>query len=147
MTLEKGEKAFSKGRVLVVDDEPDIVEYLTTLLQENGYETEHAGDADEGMLKTRGFSPHLICMDIMMPKKTGLAMLRTLRRDPGLRQIPVMLVTAFGKTSDFSFVQLKELVAGEGMTPPDACMEKPIDRNLFIETVGRLIGKGAEARR
>ena len=68
-------------KIMVVDDEPDIITYLTTLLEENGYETESAKDGVDGLKKIRESRPDLVCLDILMPEKSGIGLYRELKKD------------------------------------------------------------------
>ena len=89
-----------RARILVIDDEPSIVAYLTTLLEDEGYETRSASDAESGMALARECEPDLICLDIMMPKRTGIALYRMMRRDPDLEQVPVLFVSGYTQAHD-----------------------------------------------
>ena len=69
-------------KILVIDDEPDIVSFLTTLLQDHGYETCSAKDGEEGWKKVCGEHPDLICLDLLMPQKSGVKLYGQIRKDP-----------------------------------------------------------------
>lgn len=138
-TVEKDTERKTKGRVLIIDDEPDIITYLSTLLEENGFESVSAREADEGMRAALETKPDLVCLDIMMPKKTGLALFKALREEPKLRNTPALIVSAFSRNKDLSAAQLAEIFAGDGISPPEGYIEKPIDRKSFVETVERII--------
>ena len=68
-------------KILVIDDEPDIVTFLTTLLRKNGYEVCEACDGVEGIKKVMEEKPDLVCLDLIMPEKTGIKMYREMRKD------------------------------------------------------------------
>lgn len=70
-----------RGPVLIVDDESDIVDFLSTVLQDEGYAVETARDGVEGLTKMREVHPHLMILDLMMPRMTGLQVLDSLRED------------------------------------------------------------------
>ena len=76
-------------RILVIDDEPPILTYLTTVLEDHGFEIRSATDAESGMTAALAFPPDLICLDIMMPKRSGLALYQELKRHPATRPVPV----------------------------------------------------------
>ena len=97
------------GTVLVIDDELDIVDYLATVLEEHGYRAVTATDADHGMQSARNARPDLITLDIMMPKKTGAALIKELDQDPDLCLIPVLVVSAFSKSRDLPPQQFREI--------------------------------------
>jgi CheY-like chemotaxis protein len=132
----------SNGRkkILVIDDEPHIVTYLETLLQDNGYDTIAAANGKEGMERTRSEHPDLICLDITMPKQSGIRYYRDLKDDPELATIPVVVVTAVtGYGGDpASFEQF--LSSRKQVPPPDGFFSKPIEREPFLELVGKLLG-------
>ena len=79
--------------ILVVDDEPDILRWLTLLFENNGYRVVTAKDGLEGMEKARSEKPDLITLDISMPTESGVKMYRNLHNDENLTGIPVVLVT------------------------------------------------------
>ena len=81
-------------KVLVVDDEPDIVRYLEHVLHRLGYRTASAGDGGEAVEKALNDPPDLILLDVMMPTMDGFAVCRSLRERPATRLIPVIVMTA-----------------------------------------------------
>lgn len=86
--------------VLIIDDEPDLVEISTTYLEEAGYRVISAGNGIEGLELARKEKPDLILLDIVMPGMDGLEMLETLRGTPGLALTRVLMLTAKGKTEN-----------------------------------------------
>ncbi len=79
-------------RVLVVDDEPDAVELLTEFLRAKGYEVSTASDGEEALRKVKEDRPHLILLDVRMPKLNGMEVLRRVREID--REVGVIMVTA-----------------------------------------------------
>lgn len=121
-------------RILVVDDEPDVVTYFTTLLEENGYECEGASNGAEAMEKVRAAPPDLITLDITMPEQSGVRAYRTLKEDAAFAGIPVVIVT--GVAHDFRrFISTRSQVP-----PPEGYLEKPISPDVLLAEVRRLIG-------
>ncbi len=90
----------SKKKILIVDDEADLVELLQVLLEQKGYEVFTAFDGQEGLDKVKEKRPDLVVLDVMMPKMDGYQMCRLLKFDEELRQIPVILLTARGQERD-----------------------------------------------
>src|SRR5215217_1576299 len=86
--------------ILTVDDTPENLEILRMRLETQGYEVVEACDGDEGFEKAKELKPDLILLDIMMPKRDGISVVRDLKADPDLRAIPVILVTAKADTKD-----------------------------------------------
>jgi DNA-binding response OmpR family regulator len=121
-------------KILVVDDEPDMVEWLEAFLNDNGYDTIYAYDGFEGFEKTKSEKPDLITLDITMDKESGVKMYRKLHDDPEVSGIPVLIVT--GVTSDFKkFIESRKQV-----DPPAGYFEKPIDKDAFLKKIKELIG-------
>jgi len=122
-------------KILIVDDEPDVVSYLEMILQDNGYETLSAADGNEALEIARREKPDLVSLDISMPEASGTRFYVELRKDPELSSTPVFIVTAvtgFGgdKYGYEKFISHRRLVP-----PPEAFFPKPIDREEFIAKV------------
>jgi Fe-S oxidoreductase/CheY-like chemotaxis protein len=123
--------------ILVVDDEPHVVAFLTTLLSDHGYQTLAAGDGNEGMALAREHKPDLITLDISMPEKSGVAVYNEMRADPELATIPILVVTAV--------VDMRKLLWSRKTDPPEGFIEKPIDNDVLLGQVRRILG--AEAKK
>ncbi len=82
------------GKILVVDDEQDIVEFINYNLRQAGYETATANNGDEAIRKAAIFNPDLILLDVMMPEKDGLQTIQQLRRNPDLDSTIIIFLTA-----------------------------------------------------
>ena len=120
--------------VLVVDDEPDAREYLTTVLEDNGYATQSAKDGNEAMSMLEQNPPDLVTLDITMPEKSGVSVYRKLRSDDDLKNVPVIIIT--GISDDFEkFISTRRQVP-----PPDGYIHKPVDHKQLLQMVKTLIG-------
>jgi len=82
------------GKILIVDDEPDIVAFLSYNLKNKGYQISTASDGVEAIRKAREFKPDLILLDVMMPNKDGIATIRELRQMPEFEDTAIILLTA-----------------------------------------------------
>lgn len=123
----------SKKKVLIVDDEPDVVKWLTVLLNEHGYETVDAKDGKEGFEKAKSEKPDLITLDISMPGESGVKMYRNLFNDDATSGIPVIMVTA-------ATPKLKEFLDRvKPSRPPAGFFEKPIDKDELITKIAELV--------
>ena len=89
-----------KARILVVDDEPDLVELVSHHLQREHYEVTTAADGESALSEARRRLPDLIVLDLMMPGMDGLEVCRRLRADPRTMHIPIVMLTAKGEESD-----------------------------------------------
>jgi len=134
-----GEQQGGRKKILVLDDEPNVVAYLETLLQDNGYDTVSAGDGREGMEKARSEKPDLITLDISMPEESGIRFYRELKEDPELADIRVVIVTGvtgYGyKPEDFQ----KFISSRKNIPPPDGFVPKPIERDELLKEVTTLL--------
>jgi CheY-like chemotaxis protein len=83
--------------VLIVDDDPDAQEILVDIAEALGFDTQCAGDGQEALELILAESPLLVMLDLMMPKLDGFGVLARLRANPATREIPVIVVTAYGQ--------------------------------------------------
>ena len=112
-------------RVLVVDDEMDMRTFLTTLLETSGYKPLSAADGKEGMEVAREKKPSVIILDVMMPNESGISMYRELKKDPELKDIPVVMVSALSKKTFFHSQRVLDEYEGGKIPEPVAYIEKP----------------------
>jgi DNA-binding response OmpR family regulator len=82
------------GKLLVVDDDPNVIEILTECLRSKGYETESAADGDEALAKYDRFRPDLVVLDVSLPKKDGFEVCDTIRARDVHRDVPVIMISA-----------------------------------------------------
>lgn len=119
--------------VLVVDDDPDAREFLTTVLEDNGIASTTAKGGAEAIESIERSVPDLVALDISMPEKSGVAVYRRLKEDAQLQKVPVLIIT--GISEDFrKFISTRRQVP-----PPEGYLSKPIDPGEFIEKVRELL--------
>ncbi len=114
-------------KILVIDDEPHVVKYLTTFLQDNGYETCSASNGEEGLDILRKEKPDLITLDLQMPNETGTRFYRNLMKEKEFKNTPVIVISG---------IPGRHLAVSR----PVAVFEKPIDRDALLETIKKTIG-------
>jgi two-component system, OmpR family, alkaline phosphatase synthesis response regulator PhoP len=120
----------SKGKkILIADDEPDILEILHYNLKHEGYEVYTAKDGDDALAKARQLHPDLIILDIMMPKKTGVEVCAILRTQPAFKDTLIIFLTALSDESS----QIKGLDTGA-----DDYVNKPISTKVLVSRVNAL---------
>jgi two-component system, OmpR family, phosphate regulon response regulator PhoB len=93
-------KKSTMSKILIVEDDPDIRELLRFNLEKAGYNLFLAEDGEKALTLARKHSPDIILLDLMLPGMDGLEVCRTMKRDPELQGIPVMMVTAKGEEMD-----------------------------------------------
>jgi len=116
-------------KVLIADDEPDILEILKYNLTNEGYEVFTAHDGDEALEKARRHQPELIVLDVMMPRKTGVEVCQLLRSQPAFRETLIMFLTALNDEA----TQVKGLETGA-----DDYVSKPVSPKVFLTRVNAL---------
>lgn len=84
-------------RILIVDDEPNIVLALELLMKKEGYEVQSAADGERAVLAAREFHPDLILLDIMLPAMDGYAVCQSIRSDALLKDVSIIMLTAKGR--------------------------------------------------
>ena len=120
--------------VLVVDDDPDAREFLSTVLQDDGFAVTTANDGTEAIASIEKAPPDLVALDITMPEKSGVAVYRRLKEDDQLKAIPVIVVT--GISDDFK----KFISSRRQVPPPEGYISKPVDHGQFLKMVRGLLG-------
>ncbi|MFZ9616345.1 MAG: response regulator transcription factor [Fluviibacter sp.] len=120
-------------KILIVDDEPNIVMSLEFLLKKEGFTTETAGDGDVALDKVRSFVPDLMLLDVMMPKKSGFEVCEILRADTVLKQPKIIMLTAKGRETE----QAKGLALGA-----DAYMLKPFSTKDLVAKIREILSVG-----
>lgn len=128
-------------RVMVVDDEPGVLIYLTALFEDNGYETRGVEDARLAMETAREFHPDLICLDVVMPRQSGLSLFKEFRQSADTSQTPVIFISAIAQTRDAGVARLlDDLKETEDIAGPEAYFEKPIKPDELIDAVAAALG-------
>jgi two-component system, OmpR family, alkaline phosphatase synthesis response regulator PhoP len=117
-------------KVLIADDEPDILEILKYNLIKEGYKVITAENGDEAIIKAQQTQPDLVVLDMMMPGKTGMQVCEILRAQPQFKDTLIMFLTALNDEA----TQIKGLSTGA-----DDYISKPISPNVFITKVQSLL--------
>jgi len=120
-------------RILVVDDDPDVVEYLSSFLEDEGCEVASAGDERAALEAVARSTPDAILIDVMLPGRSGLDLLVRLRRDPRWTEIPLVLVT--GDDSVLKDECRSYLEAHQDVRGPDRVLGKPMERDLLLSVL------------
>ena len=116
-------------KVLIADDEPDILEILKYNLIAEGYEVVTAKDGDEALEKARRVQPELVVLDVMMPKKTGVEVCQIMRSQPMFKETLIIFLTAVNDEGS----QIRGLETGA-----DDYVSKPISPKVFLSRVNAL---------
>ena len=125
------------ARILIVDDEEDIIEFLTYNLEKEGYTVQSALDGLEAISTAKAFDPHLIILDIMMPELDGIEVCEQLRALPEFESTVITFLTARNE----SFTQISALEMGG-----DDFINKPVKPNVFKSRVKALLRRHPELK-
>ena len=115
--------------ILLVDDEPNIRETVSFILEMEGYRVATAEDGEEALAKARQLQPPVMLLDAMLPRRDGFDVCRTIKADPELSAIKVVMLTALGQKTD----QERAMNAGA-----DFYVTKPFDEEDLLALLGRL---------
>ncbi len=133
-------------RILVIDDEPDVLIFISSVLEDNGFEPVTTSSGFEAIQLARSERPDLILLDLIMPGKSGLTLFQELKTDPSLSSIPVVVVTGVSQITgaDFKDFAFRKKGTGTGVDPegsyvaPEGFIEKPIDPKELIRVIESL---------
>ena len=123
-----------RSKVVVIEDEPDLVEVVSYNLKREGYQVASAMRGDEGLNLARNESPELVILDLMLPGMDGLSVCQQMKADPITRDIPIIIVSAKGEESD--------VVIGLGMGADDY-LGKPFGPRELLARVKAVLRRGA----
>ena len=122
----------SVPRVLVVDDEPDMVVFLSAWLEDNGYEANSTTDGERALQLIIEQPPDIVLMDLNMPNHSGFELYREIQSREELRRIPVIFVTGLSQYKIFNSTCSL-------LPEPAACIQKPIDLECLQDALGRIL--------
>ena len=122
------------AKILVVDDEEDVLELARVFLEAEGYTVQTAESGEEALARLEEDKPDLVLLDVVMPGLSGLDVCRRLKRDESTRGIPVVIFTALGTEVD--------MMLAEG-DKADGYLQKPFTRSLLLEKVKQFLGNSA----
>lgn len=120
-------------KILIADDEPNIVISLEYLMKREGFEVAVARDGEQALSAIRATRPDLVLLDVMMPRKTGFEVLQEVRGDEALAPVRILMLTAKGREID----QAKGLALGA-----DAYLTKPFSTRELVARVRELLAQG-----
>ena len=124
----------SEKKILVVDDEPDVRNFIAAVLEDAGFNVETAIDGLDALEKVEAFSPDLMTLDMVMPRMPGIKVIRKLREKERWAKLPVIVITAHAR-DELGSEQIKGFNALTSGLRPRITMEKPISPANLIKTI------------
>ena len=130
-------------KILIVDDDPDMRDALTIILESQGYQIVTAQDGLEAMANLKAERPDLMVLDLLMPKMDGFGVLRELQdgRWSKYREIPILILSSVREEASRRRYELETAL----MLEVDDYVEKPVSPDVLLERVGNLLRKKKKA--
>jgi twitching motility two-component system response regulator PilH len=123
--------ALAGRRILIVDDEPDVRVFLSTVLEDAGAEVLEATDGDEALAIMAREKPDIVTLDLSMPGKDGVETFGEMRRHPDVKEIPVCIVTGHP--------EFRTLIYDRPVPPPEGYMDKPVNEEDLVSNLRRIL--------
>lgn len=126
------------AKILIIDDDPDIVESMRVVLESKGYGVSCALNGPEGLKKAREERPDLIILDVMMPGGIdGFEIAREIKKDAGIKNASILMLTAIKEKTGLDF---QKEAGDEDWLPVDDYCAKPLNHDALLKKVGKLLG-------
>ncbi len=125
-------------KVLIVDDEPDAVDFSKEIVEGEGYTVVTASDGGKGLAAMRRENPDLVILDVQMPDMDGFEVFQEMKKDESLKTIPVVMLTGIREKVGIGF-SADEMKDYMGERPTDY-IEKPIDPAKLREAINKVLG-------
>jgi len=127
-------------KILVVDDEPDMRIFVSTVVETMGFVPITAENGTKALEKARSAVPVLVILDVMMPKiEDGIWAYQQFRTDEQLLHIPIIMLSAIAKKTFFHFLRMLSPQKGQDVPEPEAYMEKPPDAAELVKMIESLL--------
>ena len=127
------------AKILIVDDDQDLRESLSAILEGRDYSVSTAGDREEGMEKMRTDKPDLLLLDVMMSAwQDGFEMAREIKGDPELKDVPILMLTGVKEKTGIDF---KSAAGDPTWCPVEGFLEKPVGPEVLIERIEKILSK------
>jgi len=132
----------ANAKIMIVDDDPDYINVVKTILEREQYTVVTAGDKTEGMEKIRIEKPDLAILDVMMNAwQDGFEMSRQLKKDPKFNNMPILMLTAVENRTGIGF---KSTAGDPTWLPVDVFLDKPVEPDVLLSEVKKLLSNKVE---
>jgi CheY-like chemotaxis protein len=135
----------SEKKILVVDDEPDVRDFLASCIEDAGFIVRTAVDGQDALEKIEAEMPDLVTLDMLMPRKTGIRVIRTLRENEKFKNLPIIVITAHAR-DEFGSEDIKEFNAFASGLKPRYTMEKPVTPKVLINSICEILNVSPEEK-
>jgi CheY-like chemotaxis protein len=124
--------------ILVIDDEPDAVEFVKEILEGAGHTVISEANGRDGLASVRADNPDLVILDVQMPGMNGFEVFGQMRKDQVTKSVPVIMLTGIREKAGIGFTG-KDMGEYYG-EPPQAYVEKPVNPAVLLDTVSKILG-------
>ena len=127
-------------KVLIVDDDPDVRMFNSTVVEENGYTPVEASNGEEASQLVKKEAPALVLLDVLMPKQSGIRFYRIMKTEKSLLNIPVIILSGVAKRT---FLRSQKALTEFGDKPvpePDSYLEKPVEPDELADEIKKFLG-------
>ena len=130
----------SEKRILIVEDEPDARDFLATTIEGAGFDVETAVDGVEALDKIKARKPDLMTLGMVMPRHSGITLMRKLSRNNEWADIPIIVIMSHPQ-DEFSSESVKELEAFRAEHRPEHVLETPVTPAVLVRVIGEILKK------
>jgi len=132
-----------EAKILVIDDDPDLVEALKIILETGSYRVISAFDGEEGLRRVKEENPDLIILDLLLPKEDGDVLCRELKADPRYANVPILVLTAVAEKMSSKLFPKHRIRS----LPADDYVDKPVQPQDLLGRVERLLVRSKEGEK
>jgi twitching motility two-component system response regulator PilH len=127
-------------KILIVDDDPDVRMFNSTVVEESGYTPIEAVNGEEGLQRIKEENPDLVILDVLMPRQSGIRLYRTLKTDPKFKKIRVVLLSGIAKRTFLRSQKALTEFGGAEVPEPEVYLEKPVEAEELAAVIDQMIG-------
>jgi two-component system phosphate regulon response regulator PhoB len=126
-------------KVLVVDDDPDVRLFNTTVVEENGYVPIEADNGEDGLKMVKEHLPDLVILDVMMPRQSGVRLYRELKTHKDLENIHVIILSGIAPKTFLRSQKALTEFGGKAVPEPEMYIEKPVEPEELAEAINSIL--------
>jgi two-component system phosphate regulon response regulator PhoB len=130
----------SQKKVLVVDDDPDVRLFNTTVVEENGFIPIEATNGEEGLKKLKEEKPDLVILDVLMPRQSGIRLYRELKTDRAFKDVNVIMLSGIARKTFLRSQKALTEFGGEAVPEPEVYLEKPVEPEELAAAIKKFLG-------
>ena len=129
----------SPKKVLVVDDDPDVRLFNTTVVEENGFIPIEATNGEEGLKKLKEEKPDLVILDVLMPRQSGIRLYRELKTDSAFKDVNVIMLSGIARKTFLRSQKALTEFGGEAVPEPEVYLEKPVEPEELAAAIKKFL--------